>query len=367
MQKNKQILIFTVIVIVGFTISYLNSLIHDTVIEGKNPITQKQTDIQKEDTSPIHMLFAGDVMLDRMTRTTLKEKGSAWITQNIERIFLGQDLNIANLEGPVTHNASVSVSAKSNTPEHYRFTFDPDMTRDFFRSTHINVVNIGNNHTGNFGISGIHETESFLKENDVLFFGNPKDFTKISAETTIKNKKIAFVSYNEFSAFGVTETENEIRKMKSRNDIVIVYCHWGTEYALRENRRQTNAAHAFIDAGADAVIGSHPHVVEPIEIYKNTAIFYSLGNFVFDQYFSEDTRSRLVLGVSFEKQKTNYILIPIWTEKNGRLILTDEEEKQKLLKRLADTSIVPDMLRSEILNGTLSLNSYPKPHVEAKH
>ena len=78
----------------------------------------------------------------------------------------------------------------------------------------------------------------------------------------------------------------EIEKVKNKSDFVVVYTHWGLEYHLRESESQKNLAHMFVDAGADVIIGSHPHVVQPIEIYKEKVIFYSLGNLVFDQYFS---------------------------------------------------------------------------------
>src|SRR5690606_33310167 len=71
--------------------------------------------------------------------------------------------------------------------------------------------------------------------------------------------------------------------------LIVVYPHWGEEYATTSSPRQQSLAHAFIDAGADAVIGSHPHVVQELELYNEKLIAYSLGNFVFDQYFSEET------------------------------------------------------------------------------
>lgn len=333
-------------------------------IIGKNLVGEETSHIsgyfkkeegKKNNTMSVSLLFSGDLMLDRMIRTIAKEKGAHWIIEPIKRIFLSQDMNITNLEGPVTQNQSVSVSAKSDTPAHYQFTFDPEITGDFLQSSRTKIVNIGNNHAGNFGIQGIQETKTFLQKNTISYFGSPKDFSEISFETKTHDKNIALVNYNEFFSFDVSEITSKIKELKIKNQKIIVYCHWGTEYNLQATTKQIRTAHAFIDAGADIVIGSHPHVVEPIEIYKNKAIFYSLGNFVFDQYFSDETRSGLLLGISFEENETQYVFMPIWTEKNGQLTITNEQARQKLLQRLGKTSNVPETLRADIVNGMFSL------------
>jgi poly-gamma-glutamate synthesis protein (capsule biosynthesis protein) len=118
-----------------------------------------------------------------------------------------------------------------------------------------------------------------------------------------------------------------------------------------ENEKQTAKAHQFIEAGADLIIGSHPHVVQPIEIYKNKAIFYSLGNFVFDQYFSEDVKSILGVGVSWENDKINFTLVPLYMQNNGQLKLMSGEQKQKFLQSLLERSKMSNDLKTSILEN----------------
>lgn len=300
-------------------------------------------------------LFAGDGMLDRDVRGIMSRRGALWSTRDIARIFLAQDMNMLNLEGPVTKNTSVSSGTTSENPNHFRFTFDSEKTRAFLLGNRFNAVNLGNNHAGNFGKEGAQETRNFLQENGVGFFGDPFDVGNTVYETSVRGQKIALVNYNAFSSISAEQTIDTVRKEGTLGYKVFVYCHWGVEYALRENEKQRALAHAFIDAGADAVIGSHPHVVEPIEAYKGKTIFYSLGNFVFDQYFSDDTREGLLLGVEAGDEGMKFILVPIWTEKDGRVRLSADPYRKKLLERIAGDSTVEESIRLGIQGGYFSI------------
>jgi poly-gamma-glutamate synthesis protein (capsule biosynthesis protein) len=91
---------------------------------------------------------------------------------------------------------------------------------------------------------------------------------------------------------------------------VIVFAHWGEEYQTAPTQVQITAGHAFVDAGADLVVGAHPHVVESHEVYKSKAIFYSLGNLIFDQEFSQDVMQGLLVRADFGPKKTCFTLIP---------------------------------------------------------
>lgn len=306
---------------------------------------------KKEEGRTISMLFAGDAMLDRDVRGMMNRQGALRSTEEIRRIFLAQDKNVLNLEGPVTKNDSVSVGTTPEKPNHFRFTFDPETTRAFLAGNRFDTVNLGNNHMGNFGAEGVAETKDFLRENGVGFFGDPFDAENGAYETTVRGRKIALVSYNAFSSIFADRTIDTIQKETASGYAVFVYAHWGVEYALRETEAQRTLAHSFVDAGAVAVIGSHPHVVEPIEVYKGKAIFYSLGNFVFDQYFSNDTREGLLVGVEATNDEMTFALMPIWTEKGGNIRLSKGEYRQKLLDRLARDATVDEPTRAGIKDG----------------
>jgi poly-gamma-glutamate synthesis protein (capsule biosynthesis protein) len=89
-----------------------------------------------------------------------------------------------------------------------------------------------------------------------------------------------------------------------------MYPHWGTEYALTPNKKQVRLAHEWIDAGVDVIIGHHPHVIQSVEVYKDKYIFYSLGNFIFDQYFSFNTTHGIGVSAEVYKDKIEYKIIP---------------------------------------------------------
>ncbi len=99
-----------------------------------------------------------------------------------------------------------------------------------------------------------------------------------------------------------------VRDLASSSDYVVVNIHWGIEYQSKHGQIQQDLAHKLVDAGADAIIGHHPHVVQGSEVYKGKPIFYSLGNFIFDQYFSVETQRGLAVGLSFSENS-----IEAWT------------------------------------------------------
>ena len=114
-------------------------------------------------------------------------------------------------------------------------------------------------------------------------------------------------------------TLGQVGAARAAGEIPIVYAHWGIEYATTSPEYVRELARSFIDAGAELVVGSHPHVVEESEIYKGNTIYYSLGNFIFDQYFSEDVRNGLLLEAVFNSSGVAAIKeIPIKLEHDRR-------------------------------------------------
>jgi gamma-polyglutamate biosynthesis protein CapA len=121
---------------------------------------------------------------------------------------------------------------------------------------------------------------------------------------TFENTNVAFVSFNQFvSNQPLEKAIEDIKAAKQKADIVIVTPHWGNEYQSIAQGQVVEWAHAFIDAGADVIIGAHPHVIQQKEIYKTKTIYYSLGNFIMDQYFSKETKEGLLVEVIINKNK----------------------------------------------------------------
>jgi len=254
--------------------------------------------------SYVQLLFVGDIMFDRGIRYYAQQNGgNEFIFDKISPTLEQNDLVIANLEGPITDNKSVSSGTVAGSTNNYFFTFDPSIAKTIF-DENIKIVDLGNNHVLNFGRQGLASTKSYLDQAKVGYFGAP-DYPKSTSEE-VGGVKMTLVSYNQFSDLpeGVEQqsTIEEIQKARQYSDIVVVFSHWGTEYNLGVDDSTRDIAHSFIDAGADLIIGSHPHVIEPIEIYKEKRIYYSLGNFIFDQYFSEDVRNGMGVEVKIDKQ-----------------------------------------------------------------
>ena len=249
------------------------------------------------------LLFVGDLMFDRGIRYFAnKNGGNEFIFDKIRPILANNDLVITNLEGPITDRKSISSETKPGSINNYFFTFDPSVAETLYREN-IKLVNLGNNHILNFGWPGLNSTKKYLDKAGVNYFGAPEEQKSIIKE--IDGIKIGFVSYNEFYGNSEAEQEaiiNEIKNIKSESDIVIAFSHWGIEYNSEPTDDIKNLAHKFIDAGADLVVGSHPHVVQSVEIYNGKRIYYSLGNFVFDQYFSEEVRNGLGVTVKIDSE-----------------------------------------------------------------
>jgi len=308
--------------------------------------------MKKEKTA--HLMFFGDWMLDRTNRVLAEKNGAVWMSEKLKRLFWSQDENILNLEGTVTDKNSVSVGTKETERNHFLFTFSPEKTKTFLTENNIGIVSLGNNHSLNFGKEGIIETENNLKNFGTEYFGDPTDENNVLIKE-VNGIKIGFIGFNDFSGITAEKTVEKIKEAKRQAEFVVVYAHWGQEYQLTENEKQRSLAHLFIDGGADLIIGSHPHVVQPMEIYKNKAIFYSLGNFVFDQYFSEDVKNRLAVAVSISKDKTEFYLEPLYAEKNGQVVLADGIRRKDLLKRLSETSKADNATKKEILSGKFEI------------
>lgn len=307
-----------------------------------------------EKISPVKVMFVGDLMLDRYNRQLLEKNGLGWFLKEVGGIVESNDFNVANLEGVISDNGSFYESGDLWDESILRFTFDPEKSLGLLEKNNFNLVNLGNNHTDDFDADGLGQTLANLDGSNVGYFGDVSG-KDINSRIFEKNgMEIGFVSYNEFGGETVSQVIKRVEDFRNKVDFLVVYTHWGKEYELTENESQKQKAHAFIDAGADVVIGSHPHVVQPIEIYKNKAIFYSLGNFIFDQYFSEDTKNMLALAMTVSEKDISFRLIPLYLQPNGQLVLADEGKKNLLLERIARSSDEVD--QGVITAGSFNLN-----------
>ncbi|MBX9765104.1 CapA family protein [Patescibacteria group bacterium] len=241
----------------------------------------------------VNILFVGDMFFDRHIRNVIETVGPDFIFSCIYPLLSRSDFVVGNLEGPITDNPSVSRGTNPEDANHFRFTFPP-IVAEALKRNNIDVVNVGNNHIGNFGKDGIQRTKDYLESAGVAYFGG------LSGDEPVYRKEasgipLSFVSYNQFGGSSENDVTDVIRLEKSVGRTVLIYAHWGDEYAST-TLPMKETAKLFADAGASAVIGSHPHVVLENEYIGNTLVYYSLGNFIFDQYWNDDvSHGRAVL------------------------------------------------------------------------
>ncbi len=309
---------------------------------------------EKQPLASVSLLAVGDIMLDRTVLTKTKEGGSFDFPFLLfDRMARGVDIRLANLEGPITTNQSVAEQQR------FTFTFSPAFLEPLKKR--FDILSLANNHTDNFGAKGLEQTRKFLTDSGITFFGDPYNAAgKISTIVEENGLKIAFVGYHELTGVGFDRVISEVKRLDTEVDSVIVMPHWGVEYQTdKPSSAQKYEAHALIDAGADIIIGAHPHVVQPLEVYNDRMIFYSLGNFIFDQYFSVDTMQGLAVGISMTKEYTTmhytFSLFPLTINNKSQPGLADKQTKEAMLKRLTTTSLLSPELKTQLTEGKIDL------------
>jgi poly-gamma-glutamate synthesis protein (capsule biosynthesis protein) len=276
---------------------------------------------------PVEIIFAGDLMMDRYLRQKAIEHSSYdYLLEDVKPTLLEADLVVANLEGPITDSPSRSLGSEFGSADNFIFTMDPQVTEVLFRHQ-IWLVNLGNNHIFNFGRDGYRQTQRYLDEAGVGYFGYTGEVgDKVGVVWQFDQLKLGLVNYNQFAVGGLAAALDEITALRDECDVLVVYTHWGNEYLTTAGPTIQNVAHQFVDHGADAVIGSHPHVVQQREEYQGKVIYYSLGNFVFDQYFSGQTKNGLLVRMSIEPAalQLQFKELPITMDISGQTTLSED-------------------------------------------
>lgn len=255
--------------------------------------------------SSVKVINFGDVMFDRGVRNIIENRGRdpfEYIKKDLD-LLKKSDVFIVNLEGPIVQMDRALCQQKA-----YNFQFAPN-TPEILKSIGVNMVTLANNHSYDCLKTGFESTKNFLQKAGIDYIGDTV-LEKSYLVKEINGKTVAFVGIDEtVQIIPLSNFYSLVKKLKSENDFVVVNIHWGKEYQLVNNDNQKAIAHKLIDAGADVIFGHHPHVVQNMEVYKGKAIFYSLGNFVFDQNFG-DTTVGLGVKVEFKEEETLFELFP---------------------------------------------------------
>jgi len=318
------ILVVLVIIIGGGAAAYFgliknNKLSFFAKKSGSSAVTATTIDAKSGvDDKTATLVIGGDIMLARwVEQKALADGGWTSLFDKIRDTLTKPNCAVANLESPFKGQKP---QTKINS---LIFAAKPEAV-DALTDAGIDAVSIANNHITDQGQEGLNETKVALDDKKIIYAGADDSTDKaLQAKTlTCGNLKIGFVAATygtNFPADGVSTANLEgivqtIKNTRPNVDYLIVYPHWGSEYNATPSPFQIELAHEYIDAGADLVVGSHPHVLQPIEIYKDKTIAYSLGNLVFDQASSGKKTEGALLQIALDDKTQKLTIVPIQIE-----------------------------------------------------
>ena len=259
----------------------------------------------------VSILFTGDILLDRGVREVINHRGVDYLfTQEVDSLFASCDYVVANLECPAT-------TIRQPDFKRYVFRAEPEWL-DVLRAHGITHLNLANNHSIDQGRAGLVDTKRNIEAAGMIPFGAGENMAEAAEPLIITHHptpithqrniyivptlRLALENYSYLPDKPCVSQEPEdslvarIRKLRANDPrAVIVVCpHWGGEHTLRPIPAQIETAHRIIDAGADLIVGHHTHTLQTIEVYRGRRIYYSIGNFIFDQQKPINTQACVV-------------------------------------------------------------------------
>jgi poly-gamma-glutamate synthesis protein (capsule biosynthesis protein) len=244
----------------------------------------------------ITLSFVGDILLAGVAGQRMLEYGTSYPLSQVAPILKRADITCGNLECALT-GKEITRNVRVGQKQLFVFKTLPRFSQALVDGG-INIVSVANNHSLNGGRSGLLDTMNALDKVNVKFIGAGRNASEYRQPKIIevKGRKVGYLAYTDIGGAEATKTQpgvatlknnvdqclREISALKNKVDIVVVVLHWGIEGTTSSSARQKTLARKFIDAGADVIIGAHPHRLQPVEKYHGKTIAYSLGNFVFD-------------------------------------------------------------------------------------
>jgi poly-gamma-glutamate capsule biosynthesis protein CapA/YwtB (metallophosphatase superfamily) len=298
---------------------------------------------------PINLVFAGDTMMDWSIKETIKQQGPDFPFTEVKEQVSAADYAVVNLETAV---------AKKNEgkkyPKIYNFKSDP-IALEGLKNAGFDLVTLANNHAMDYGESGLLKTIDYINQYKLAFVGAGVNAEQAySAHTiTVKGKEIAFLNFSHVlpsvtwyaelnkpglaSGYQLDRMILRVEEVKKQADYVFVTIHWGKEKTNKPVYYQKSYAKALIDAGADGIIGHHPHWLQGFEYYKNKPIAYSLGNFLFPNYVKGKTAETGLYTITIEKGEITTAFHP-YLINNDKIVKLSSEQERKALNYLEQIS-----------------------------
>jgi poly-gamma-glutamate capsule biosynthesis protein CapA/YwtB (metallophosphatase superfamily) len=315
----------------------------------------------------IVLSFVGDMLLSEGVGSAARIHGVEYLLEGVSGYFQYDDLTIGNLECAVAHSGQPA-------PKEFTFRADPRWLPGV-RSSGVDALSLANNHTLDYGREALLETIQNLRQNGIVFFGAGLNAESAYAPVYVerRGRSIALIGASRVlpytswyalnsrpgiaSAYDPALLLEEIRAAAAVADIVAVYLHWGVELARWPEPYQRSLGAMCIDAGADIVVGSHPHVLQGVEFHNGRPIVYSLGNFLFNDNSWRPTMifQAAFLGDSLASMR----IIPCHTVNYGPVPTSDDCARQAVLDMVENlshgVSINPDGTLHQVTAGRGSL------------
>ncbi len=302
------------------------------------------------------LAFAGDINFDENWSTMMYYDTAAngiYDCISPELIQMMRDADIMCINNEFTY--STGGAPMSNKA--YTFRAHPSRV-DILKELGVDIVSLANNHVYDYGEQSLIDTMTTLKQADILYYGAGNNLEEAMTPVyfEIEGKTIAYVAASRAEKNKMTPQATEdapgilrcydtdlfiqtIKEAKEKSDYVIAYVHWGTEFTYELEEVQLITGKEYLDAGADIIIGAHPHCLQGIEYYDGKPIIYSLGNF----WFNEQTADTMLLNIYFYGDNTEEFIeleiVPAIQANNTTIIASEQSEKERIYSLIEDISI----------------------------
>ncbi|MFV0466520.1 MAG: CapA family protein [Lachnospiraceae bacterium] len=292
------------------------------------------------------LIFGGDVYLSPYVLDNYDSQGiQGVVSEEILSRLQTADIVMVNQEFPF------GTKGEKAPDKQYTFRVDPAYT-SLLQDLSVDIVSLANNHVLDYGTVVLEENFAALDEEGILYAGAGSTYERARELITVEKNGTVFgflaasrvlpvVSWNAenqvpgvFSTYDKTALVESIEQAVTKCDHLTVFVHWGIERETQPQAYQTELAHSYIDAGADLVIGAHPHVLQGIEYYEGKPIFYSLGNFI----FNSTIESTMLLEITVDQKGSSSAEILPAKATNATTILMDEQQQNTLNETLQSIS-----------------------------
>ena len=294
----------------------------------------------------LSILCMGDIILVRQAEEYMEINGKDYPFIKIKSEIDKYDIVTANLEMPITYRG------RAHATKPFTFRLHPDYAIHL-KQLKIDLFTLANNHILDFGNIGMTDTISFIEKWGVKHTGAGKNLTEARKPAVFnhKNTEIFFLSYcerppDDFYATSrspgtaklkLNLIHEDIKKYKKHDNLVLISLHWGIEHNDYPDKYQVRIAHSIIDAGADAIIGHHPHVPQGIEIYNSKPIIYSLGNAIIS-FYNKNYKNNIMVSLNYKGNNIKSLkIIPLaskYENIKSQPYIFKGEEAQKILNHV---------------------------------